>query len=224
MANSEQEKLRDERQKAELASNLKIGPKVFDGPNDSGVLVRNWIEGEELTPSSGAEFTELAAQLCNALKTLHQSSSTFTKDWDIMMALEGFRRRLNESERTALMENSLVDTLREIHTRLSDGADRVPCHNDCFPKNWVRESSETSRILLIDFEYAGNNYAEFDLATLWNEFELHEASGLDLIVQQYYGKRASGLEQKRARILLNALLVDGVWAHYAACMKSSEIR
>lgn len=220
---SEQAKLRDERQKAELASKLKIGPRVFEGPSDTGVLVRNWIEGEELTPSSGAEFTGLAAQLCMTLKTLHGANASFSNEWNIMTALREFRERLTESERKALMENSLVEHLSEIHARLSDGADRVPCHNDCFPKNWVRESGEEGRILLIDFEYAGNNYAEFDLATLWNEFELSEAQGLDLIVRQYYGKEASGLAQKRARILLNALLVDAVWAHYAACMKSSEL-
>ncbi len=223
LAASEQDKLRDEKQKAELASNLKIGPKVFEGPRDSGVLVRNWIEGEELTPSSGAEFVGLAAQLCHTLKTLHGSSVSFSKDWNIMVALKEFRGRLTESERKALMEDGLVEQLSEIHVRLSDGADRVPCHNDCFPKNWVRESSEVGRILLIDFEYAGNNHAEFDLATLWNEFELSEAKGLDLIVHQYYGKGAPVREQKRARILLNALLVDAVWAHYAACMKSSEL-
>ena len=63
----------------------------------------------------------------------------------------------------------------------------VPCHNDLVPGNLLLQSGDsTEAIGFIDWEYAGDNKALFDLAALIAEYEM-DGERRRLFIESYFG-------------------------------------
>ncbi len=71
----------------------------------------------------------------------------------------------------------------------------VPCNNDLLAENFIDVGD---RFRLIDYEYAGNNDACFELGNIWSESNL-SLEQLEELVTHYYGAR---LRHKIARARL----------------------
>ena len=86
-----------------------------------------------------------------------------------------------------------VAAMREALAVRDEGT--VPCNNDLLAENFIDVGD---RFRLIDYEYAGNNDACFELGNIWSESNLSLAQ-LDELVTHYYGRR---LRHKIARARL----------------------
>jgi len=71
----------------------------------------------------------------------------------------------------------------------------VPCHNDLLAENLVDDGE---RLWLVDYEYAGNNEACFELGNVWSESTL-PVDALAPLVEAYFGTASPALVA-RARL------------------------
>jgi thiamine kinase-like enzyme len=92
----------------------------------------------------------------------------------------------------------------------------VPCHNDLLPANMMADVSDPTRLWFIDFEYAGNGDACFDLGNLCSEAGLG-SDRLDELVGSYYG---APYTNKVSRARLYALMSDYGWTLWA-CIQAA---
>jgi thiamine kinase-like enzyme len=85
----------------------------------------------------------------------------------------------------------------------------VACNNDLLAGNFIDSGD---RIHLIDYEYAGNNDACFELGNIWSECHLTSLQ-LEELVTSYYGRR---LTNKIARARLLGLMSQYGWTLWAS--------
>jgi thiamine kinase-like enzyme len=91
----------------------------------------------------------------------------------------------------------------------------VPCHNDLLAANMLDDGT---RVRLIDYEYAGNNDAAFELGNIWSEAALPPEL-LDVLVTAYYG-RPRPVQVARARLF--GVLAKYGWTLWASIQDGSS--
>ncbi len=198
-----------ERECSVAAASTGVAPRVVDYAPDVGVLMIEWIDGRTFAPEDLRDPAHAPA-VALALRRLH-AGPRFPVDFD-MFAIQ--RRYLEVVQRNGyrlparyLEFMPVVDRLRSAMAVRDEGT--VPCHNDLLAANLIDDGRQ---IWLIDYEYAGNNDACFELGNLWSESTL-EADRLEELVALYYGK---ALRHKVARARLWGLMSKYGWMLWAS--------
>ncbi len=197
-----------EQRNAKSAARAGVGPIVTGYLPGRGVLVIEWIEGRTFTDADLDDSANLkrVAAMCRRL----HASPPFANDFDMFTVQRnyldivrdrGFRLPPNYVE---FMPQ--VDQIRSAMTVRHEGY--VPCHNDLLAANMI-DGGE--RIWFIDYEYAGNNDACFELGNIWSEANLGLAR-LDELVAAYYGRPSRA---KVARVRLFGLMCKYGWTLWA---------
>ncbi len=91
----------------------------------------------------------------------------------------------------------------------------MPCNNDLLAANFIDDGD---KIWLIDYEYAGNNDACFELGNIWSECHLTDDQ-LEELVEAYYGRP---LRNKVARAQLQGLMSRYGWTLWASIQHASS--
>ncbi len=91
----------------------------------------------------------------------------------------------------------------------------VPCNNDLLAGNFVDDGE---RLWLIDYEYAGNNDACFELGNISTECEL-DHDQVEEMVASYYGGHS---HNKLARVRLQAVVSQYGWSLWGAIQASAS--
>ncbi len=91
----------------------------------------------------------------------------------------------------------------------------VPCHNDLLAANMLDDGTH---VRLVDYEYAGNNDAAFELGNIWSEAALPPEL-LDVLVTAYYG-RPRPVQVARARLF--GTLAKYGWTLWASIQDGSS--
>ncbi|HYB85290.1 MAG TPA: LPS biosynthesis choline kinase, partial [Streptosporangiaceae bacterium] len=91
----------------------------------------------------------------------------------------------------------------------------VPCNNDLLAANFIDDGS---RIWLIDYEYAGNNDACFELGNIWGECHLSGDALADLVTA-YYGRT---LRNKIARAMVLGMVGKYGWTLWGAIQAATS--
>ena len=185
------------------------GPEVVDHWPDEGILVGAWVEGRTYAAEDLRDETSLR-RVADACRLLH-AGPRFEGDVDVFAVQRRYLRLVREHGlRLPDRYLEFMPAVDRIRTALAVRADAsVPCHNDLLPANLVDDGE---RVWIIDFDYAGNNDACFELGNLWSE------SALDLghlvgLVDAYYGEHH---DHKVARARLFALMSRYAWTLWAS--------
>jgi thiamine kinase-like enzyme len=194
---------------ASAAARAGVGPRVVDYLPDVGVLVVEWIESRTFSPDDLDDSRNLA-RVAEACARLH-SGPRFGNDFD-MFAVQ--RRYLDLVRRRGFrLPSRYLDFLPQVERIRAALAVRteplVPCHNDLLAANILDDGA---RLWFIDFEYAGNNEACFELGNIWSESTLGEHR-LDELLTAYYGHSSPSL---LARARLFALMSKYGWTLWAS--------
>ncbi len=171
------------------AAELGIAPAVI--ARLDGVLVCEFIEGATLDAAGvRARLDEAAA----ALRRFHASAPLPT-------AFAVFEL-VSQQARLAPVPGDfaqLLATAGRIAAAVG-GAAPVPCHNDLLPANFL---ATPDGLKLIDWEYAGMNVREFDLANLAANNEIDDE---DALLRAYWGAPPS--DRQRAALKLMRFMSD----------------
>ena len=132
----------------------------------TGILTQ-WLPGKALEPAELEHPATLDA-LAAALRRLH-ALPRLGHVYDFAAWARHYRTRLTTPDAEQRSALAFLERLRLPGVL-------VPCHNDLVPGNLLlqgrRSTGRAGGIGFIDWEYAGDNYALFDLAALIAEYEL----------------------------------------------------
>jgi thiamine kinase-like enzyme len=183
-------------------------PEVVDHLPGEGVLVVAWVRGRTYAAEDLRDETSLR-RVAEACRLLH-AGPRFEGDVDVFAVQRRYLRLVHEHG-LRLPDRYLeyMPAVERIRRALAPRAGAsVPCHNDLVAANLVDDGE---RVWIIDYEYAGNNDACFEIGNLWAEAELdHEHLGS--LVDAYYGGHHG---DKVARARLFALMSRYGWTLWA---------
>lgn len=188
-----------------LAGACGVAPPVLVADAASGTLIQEWVSG-----TSPLNLARDLSKLVATLRRFHglplslpeRSASIWIGRYTADLTAESGLSLADAlgPGLAALAERLLADLEHEPRAL-------VPCHNDLVPENILVTSS---RVVLIDFEWAGANEPLDDLAGLW-VWSGEELDVLEELVDEYTGF-VSPVERLRARRLaLLRHVVDAVW-------------
>jgi thiamine kinase-like enzyme len=174
---------RAEREAAERAAALGIGPPVVAFLEPEAYLVTRFVRGEVLSSEALATPARLRA-VCIALRAFHESGP-------LRSTFDCFRIPREHRDVAAARGVVIPDAYEqaagyavEIEAAFGASAEApVPCHNDLLHANFIGDGD---RVWLIDWEYAGMNDRYFDLGNLAtnNDFD---ARAEEALLESYFG-------------------------------------
>jgi thiamine kinase-like enzyme len=191
------------------AAETGVGAEVVDYLPERSLLVLEFIEGQTQSAADLRRGDRLD-WVADACRRLH-GGRRFLGDFD-MFEIQARYRRLVGERGFRLPERydefaPLVAEIRDALAVRDEGT--VPCNNDLLAENFIDVGD---RFRLIDYEYAGNNDACFELGNIWSESNL-SLDQLDELVTHYYGQR---LRHKIARARLLGLMSKYGWTLWAS--------
>jgi thiamine kinase-like enzyme len=192
-----------------------VGAPVFNYLPDEPALVIGFLEGRTLTDDdfSRPGVIERVAASCRQL----HGGDRFVNDFDMFEIRDGYLRTvLAEGFRLPEGYLDFEPELARIRGALAvRGEPTVACNNDLLAGNFIDDGT---RIWLIDYEYAGNNDACFELGNIGSECHLSEDQ-LDLLVSSYFG---TPRVDKLARARLQGLMSQYGWTLWASIQQATS--
>jgi thiamine kinase-like enzyme len=198
-----------------IAAASGVGAPVFAYLPEEATMVIGYLEGETLTD---ADFSRpgVVERVAASCRQLHQGGR-FVNDFDMFDIQRGYLRTV--LERGYRLPAGYLDfepQWERIRGALSVRLEAtVACNNDLLAGNFIDDGE---RIRLIDYEYAGNNDACFELGNIASECHLTEEQ-LDLLVTSYYGSR---LVNKGARARIQGLMSQYGWTLWASIQQATS--
>ncbi|MCI1245147.1 MAG: phosphotransferase [Bacilli bacterium] len=151
----------EEREVIKATASISLSPRLIAFDVKTGDMVSEFVEG---TPFLGPEATiEEVASLIFALKRMHAIRGEFVP-FDLWGRYEEYEK---EAGVAALPREK---RLKEQVQAAFEGEPLVLCHNDVVRGNVLKRKDGS--LILVDYEFAGLNYAEFDFAGLYSENRL----------------------------------------------------
>lgn len=183
----------------------RIGPAVCAFLADEGVLVTRFLPGGGLTKAE-VRSPGVLAQLAQALQRLH-AGPTLPTPFAFLGFVDHQRDVLTHLARPY---GDALALAGRIERALGDHPEHapVPCHNNLMTPNFVRDGAQ---VMIIDWEYAGNNDRYFDLGNLSVNNDFTEADDRALL-ELYFDEPAN--DRRLAALQLMRLISDireGVW-------------
>ena len=199
-------------QRAERAG---VGAPVIDYRPDLGVLVIGWLEGTTLDNDA---FTDpgVVRRAARATRQLHRGEQ-FDGDFDMFQRQQGFLTTVREQgHRLPADYLDHADDFDRIRRALAVAAPAtVPCNNDLLAANFV-DAGE--KLWLIDYEYAGNNDACFELGNTAQECGL-DLDRTEALVAGYFGEVTRA---RLARVRLQAIVAQYGWTLWGCIQQGSS--
>ncbi len=191
------------------AAEAGVGAAVVAFLPEHHALVLEFLDGTTLHPEDLREGDHVAT-VAAACRALH-GAERFDGDFDMFEIQPRYlqivrERGLRLPDRYLEFEPQVAAIRAALGSRPEP---TVPCHNDLLAENLILEGD---RLRIVDYEYAGNNEASFELGNLWSESSLSEAQ-LEALVTAYWGRP---LRHKVARARLWGLLSKYGWTLWAS--------
>jgi thiamine kinase-like enzyme len=197
------------------AAQAGVGAPVMAYRPEDRMLVLGYIDGRTF----GNEDVRMPAnipRIAQACRQLH-AGPRFAGDFD-MFVIQGRYAAVTAELglRVPAGYDSLMPQLEAARRALAVRAEpTVPCNNDLLAANFIDDGR---RIWLIDYEYAGNNDACFELGNIWGECHL-SADALADLVTAYYGRT---LRNKIARAMLLGMVGKYGWTLWGAIQAATS--
>jgi tRNA A-37 threonylcarbamoyl transferase component Bud32 len=175
------------------ASDLKIGPHVYDLDPDGRYLIMGFALGQSLVPST-ANSPAVISGVARSLARLHSSSSSFVQ----AKHASGLFARVNTKYAKIRCSGELKELLERGMQRVEAIKKRVqnnkilhvPCHNDL---NWGNIFIDRGHVSLIDWGDAALGDPGYDIAVFFvlNIIQPHFE---ELFFKNYAGSSLPGIE------------------------------
>jgi thiamine kinase-like enzyme len=191
------------------AAETGVGAHVIDYLPEQSLLVLEFIDG---VTQSAADLRrgDRLDWIADACARLHAGGRCLG-DFDMFEIQARYRQLVGDRGfRLPPRYDEFAPQMREIREALAvrdEGT--VPCNNDLLAENFIDVGD---RFRLIDYEYAGNNDACFELGNIWSESNL-SLPQLEELVGHYYGQP---LRHKVARARLLGLMSKYGWTLWAS--------
>ena len=197
------------------AAQAGVGARVVAYRPEDNLLVLEFIEGRTFSDADVQNPANIP-RIAQACRRLH-SGPRFLGDFD-MFVIQGRYAAVTAELgfRVPAGYDALMPQVESARRALAVRAGpTVPCNNDLLAANFIDDGR---RIWLIDYEYAGNNDACFELGNIWGECRL-SADALAGLVTAYYGRP---LRNKIARAMLLGIVGKYGWTLWGAIQAATS--
>ncbi|MBS1599470.1 MAG: phosphotransferase family protein [Bacteroidetes bacterium] len=187
-----------------------VGAAVIHSLPHENVLVISWIEAKTLHAPDLREDASLLPRIANALRTLH-SGPSFQGDF----YFPDMRRKYLQTaiDRKYFLPDEYLETESLIITlekKIASNPEKfVPCNNDLLAENFMDDGK---KIWIIDYEYAGQNEASFEIGNLASEIFLPDKQ-LTALCDAYWQQH---LPAKIARAKAWSMIARYGWVMWAS--------
>ena len=192
---------------ARSAAAAGVNAEVLYFDADDGLMLTRFIDG---TVTMHAErFRDLAAvgRAAEVLRRLHTTAAPFAVDFRLFAMIDDFKRLLAEKGATLPEGYAAAEVQADATRRALEAAARtlVPSHCDPLCENFL-DTGE--RMVLIDYEYSGNNDPMWDLGDLSVEGEFGPEQDAALL-RAYFGGEPPAHEA--GRMVAYKAMCDLLW-------------
>lgn len=204
-----------EHQNSLAAAAAGVGARVVGYLPHHSIMAVEFLEGETFTDES-FQKPGVVERVAKAVRQLH-GARPFASEFNMFDIQAGYLAKvLDRGYRLPSDYLEFSDQLPRIKGALSVRAEAlVPCNNDLLAGNFIDTGDA---IRLIDYEYAGNNDACFELGNIWSECHLTDEQ-LEELVDAYHGRH---LAHKVARARLQALMSQYGWTLWASIQDANS--
>jgi len=194
---------------ARAAADAGVAPRVLHVLPEHHVMVLEFIQGTTLS-IAGMQQAGVPSRLAESLRRLH-AGPRFLRDFDMFRLVEFYLRIVgDQAVRIPAGYRERLPLVADIETAIRrQPLATVPCNNDLLPENLIDDGR---RLLLIDYEYSGNNDPCFELGNACQEAGFDEARYRELCLS-YFGEARPSL---LARMHLFAIMSDVGWTLWGA--------
>ena len=186
-------------------------------PIESAQLTR-YIAGAATMNTQSFKDLGATARAGQALKKLHDCGETFATEFNIFKMMDDYLGMLGAKNAWIPTNYEQVQAESDAVRRAlaMDPAALVPCHCDPLPENFL-DTGE--RMYVIDWEYAGNNDAMWDLGDLSVEADFGPEQDNALLEAYFNGPPPA---DKRARMMMYKAMCDLLWTLWGAIQVAND--
>jgi thiamine kinase-like enzyme len=204
-----------EYQNSLVAAAAGVGAPVIEYSPAARVLVLGFVEGRTLTNADVADPAMLP-RIAAACRLLH-GAGRFAGDFDMFEIQPRYYATVTAAGmRVPAGYADLMPQFAAAGQAMAVRAEgTVPCNNDLLAANFIDDGDQ---IWLIDYEYAGNNDACFELGNVAGECGLAD-DALAALVTAYYGRPR---RSRIARARLYSLVARYGWTLWGAIQHATS--
>ena len=193
-----------------------LGAEVVHRIVDKNILLLKWIEAKTLSPIDIQNQPSLIPRIANALRSLHAGPS-FQGEFHF----PSIRKKYLETVINAdyfLPDQYLeylphIEKLEALIAKYPEK--RVPCNNDLLAENLMDDGN---KIWIIDYEYAGQNEASFEIGNFAHEVGMSDEQLNELCL--HYWKENN--QQKVARAKAWSIIARYGWVLWASIQDATS--
>lgn len=196
-----------EEQAARATAAIGVNAEVLHFDAADGVQLCRFVAGARTMSAAAFKDQGAVRRAAVALREVHRRAAPFAKDFDLFGMIDDYRALL--ARRAAALPDgyaAVVADAEAVRAALAvHPARRVPCHCDPLAENFL-DTGE--RMVVVDWEYAGNNDPMWDLGDLAVEAELGPAEEEALLDAYFDGAVPPAA---RGRMVLYKAMCDLLW-------------
>ncbi|MBN8828942.1 MAG: phosphotransferase family protein [Sphingobacteriia bacterium] len=168
-----------------VSSNLGICPKNLYFEAKSGILVRDFLEGNPPLDEEENISNENIKKMAVTLNRLHNLKSPFANNINNLLIIKHYENIIyNLNGQLSNRYKDLLQELKQLQEILSHYTLPLsPSHNDPNPRNFLETKD---KFMLLDWEYSGNTDPCWDIAYLSTHSEFDENQNI-LLLNEYFG-------------------------------------
>ncbi len=193
-----------------------LGAEVVHRIVDKNILLLKWIEAKTLSPIDIQNQPSLIPRIANALRSLHAGPS-FQGEFHFPSIRKKYLETVINSG--YFLPDQYLEYLPYIEKleELIDGnpESKVPCNNDLLAENLMDDGN---KIWIIDYEYAGQNEASFEIGNFAHEVGMSDEQLNELCV--HYWKENN--KQKIARAKAWSIIARYGWVLWASIQDATS--
>ena len=186
-----------------ICGEIKISPKVTHFIESENLLVTEFIKSKVSSLAMFQSSKEIE-QLVKNIKLLH-NANPFLRKFNMFNQISYYQNILKKDDLPKRLFKYVnnINTLKEKLYLPNDKL--VPCHNDLLAENIINKDNQ---ILIVDFDYSGNNDPCFELGNLSVEME-YDDEQINKLVKSYYGEINENII---SRVNLQGVVSDIGWS------------
>tara|TARA_B100000965_G_scaffold281081_1_gene238995 strand:+ start:236 stop:1120 length:885 start_codon:yes stop_codon:yes gene_type:complete len=189
-----------------ICGELKISPKVTHFIESENLLVTEFIKSKKSSLEMFQNDKDIN-NLVRNIKLLH-NAKPFFRNFNMFDQISAFQNILKGNHLSEKLLN-YISEIKTLKQKLYLPNDQlVPCHNDLLADNILNKDGQ---MLIVDFDYSGNNDACFELGNLSIEME-YDDEQINNLVKFYYGQINENII---CRINLQGIVSDIGWSMWS---------
>ena len=204
----------NERVNTDKAHQAGVGAAVVDSLPHDNVLVVSWIDARTLHAEDIHTEPPLLSRIAASMRKLH-SGSPFQGNFHFPSVRKEYLKTVLDAgyfiPAGYLAIEPLVLQLEEVLA--STAEELVPCNNDLLAENFMDDGK---KIWIVDYEYAGQNEASFEIGNFASEIALNDAQ-LTVFCDAYWQKHRPA---KIARAMAWSMVARFGWVMWASIQEA----